>query len=131
MYLLSCNKIVIRHTITKHPKKELDSLGLLCQQQTKWNAKQNVLKYVDVMWRVGVDQAHLSQDDSQLSFDPTGSVGNPLKKIHKKWYTMRCCSRTIVRKHSDLEEIMKHLNKYFTTYHQMYKRTQSFGRMFF
>ena len=44
---------------------------------------------------------------------------------------MKCCSKTIVRKHSDLEEIMKHLNKYFTSYHQTYKRTQSFGRMFF
>ena len=57
---------------------------------------------------------------------------------------MKCCSRTIVRKHSgefdevtanlnefDLEGIMKHLNKYFTSHHQTYKRTQSFGRMFF
>ena len=43
---------VIRHTIIQHPEKKVDCLSLLCQQQTNWNTKQNVLKYVNVMWRV-------------------------------------------------------------------------------
>ena len=57
MYLLlswrvwCCNKCDQTHHYKTH-WRIADCFGMLCQQQTNWNTKQNILKYANVMWRV-------------------------------------------------------------------------------
>ena len=46
-----CNKCDQTHHYKTH-WRIVDCLGMLCQQQTNWNTKQNILKYVNVMWRM-------------------------------------------------------------------------------